>query len=82
VEISGKTCTTIPVRVDYQRISQEAYESRDEHVPGRLDRTTLVGAAVICALMLLPLFLAVILAGDLLHLKGMLHAIELWVAGL
>jgi hypothetical protein len=88
VEISWKMCTTVPVRVDYQRISEEAYESREEDVPGRLDRTTLVGAAVIGALMLLPLFLAVILAGDLLHqgvvqtLEGMLHAIELRMAGL
>jgi hypothetical protein len=88
VEFLWKRCTTVTVRVDYQRISQEAYEGRDEMVPGRLDRTTLAGAVVICCLMLLPFLLALILAGDLLHqsvaqtIEGMLHAIELRVAGL
>jgi hypothetical protein len=88
VEIPLETCTTVPVRVDYQRISQEAYETRDEEVPGRLDRTTLVGAVVIGCLMLLPFLLALILAGDLLHqsvaqtIENMLHAIGLRLAGL
>jgi hypothetical protein len=76
------------VRVDYQRISQEAYQSRDEKVPDRLDRTTLVGAVLICSLAALAIFLAVVIASDLSHqpvaqtLEGMLHAVELRMDGL
>jgi hypothetical protein len=88
LERKFKPCTKNLVRVDYQRIADEAYERRDEAELGRLDRTTLVGLVLITSLVLLALFLPIILVSDLSHqtlvetLYGMLHAVELRMSGL
>jgi hypothetical protein len=83
-----ETCTTNPVRVDYQRICEEAYKGRGDAQGGRRDRTTLVGAALLGVLVLSALFLPVVFLSDLSHqsvaqtLYGMIHEAELRFEGL